>query len=60
MTFSQTFEQDLALPCIQLYYVSDVILSMYTHRTGSKVCLTIVGIGPATFGILIKYNTLPT
>jgi hypothetical protein len=38
-------------PC---FYVCDVTLSVHPHRASWNVCLTTVGIEPATFGILVQ------
>jgi hypothetical protein len=35
-------------------YVCDATLSVHPHQASWKVCLTTVGIEPATFGILVQ------
>jgi hypothetical protein len=35
------------------YDVCSVTLSVHPHRASGKVCLTTVGVEPATFGILV-------
>jgi hypothetical protein len=39
-------------------YVCDVVLRVYSHRASWKVCLTAVGIEPATFGLLFTRTNM--